>query len=189
VSRFQEWAKREYSPEQRIIFLAFLGILFVIVVPFFLVVVSPYLDQALQLPRFGNGLMNAFVGLPLIVIGAAFALWSIQTQFTLGKGTPAPMMPTRRLVALGPYSHCRNPMTFGTLLFYLGMGVWIGSAFAVCLTLLLAVLLIMYIKVIEERELELRFGEEYLQYKRGTSFIVPRLRRYTRQEAEACPES
>jgi len=47
----------------------------------------------------------------------------------------------------------------------------------------------MYIKVVEERELELRLGKEYLQYKRGTSFIVPRLRRYTRQEAEACPES
>jgi protein-S-isoprenylcysteine O-methyltransferase Ste14 len=189
MSRFQEWAKREYGPEQRIIFLAFLGILFVIAVPFFLVVVSPYLDQALQLPRFVHGLMNPFVGLPLIVIGVAFALWSIQAQFTLGKGTPAPMMPTRKLVALGPYSYCRNPMTFGTLLFYLGTGVWIGSTSAVCLTLLIAVLLIMYIKVIEERELESRFGEEYLQYKRRTSFIVPRLRRYTRQEAEDCPES
>lgn len=189
MSRFQEWAKREHSPEQLIILLAFLGILFVIIVPFFLVVVSPYLDQTLQLPRFVHGLMNPFVGLPLIGIGLAFALWSIQTQFTLGKGTPAPMMPTRRLVVLGPYSYCRNPMTFGTLLFYLGTGVSIGSASAVCLTLLIAVLLIMYIKVIEERELELRFGKEYLQYKRGTSFIVPRPRKYIQQESEPLPES
>jgi protein-S-isoprenylcysteine O-methyltransferase Ste14 len=189
MSRFQEWAKREYSPEQRTIFLVFQGILFVIAVPFFLVVVSPYLDHTLQLPRFVHGLMNPFVSLPLIVIGLVFALWSIQTQFTLGKGTPAPMMPTRSLVVLGPYSYCRNPMTFGTLLFYLGAGVWIGSAFAVCLTLLIAVLLIIYIKVIEERELELRFGKEYLQYKRGTSFIVPRPRKYIQQESEPLPES
>ena len=87
-----------------------------------------------------------------------------------------------KLVALGPYSYCRNPMTFGTLLFYLGAGVWIGSAFAVFLTLLIAVLLVTYIKVVEERELELRFGKEYLQYKRGTSFIVPRPRKCIRQE-------
>jgi len=173
MSRFQEWAKREYSPGQRIVFLAFLGILFVIIVPFFLVVVSPSLDQILQLPRFVHGFMNLFVGLPLSGVGMAFALWSIQTQFTVGKGTPAPMMPTRKLVALGPYSYCRNPMTFGTVLIYLGAGVWVGSAFAVFLTLLIAVLLVAYIKVVEERELELRFGEEYLQYKRGTSFIVP----------------
>ena len=189
MSRFQEWATRKYSPEQRIIFLTFQGILFVIGVPFFLVVVSPYLDQTLQVPRFVYWLINPLVGLPLILIGLLFAIWSIQAQFTLGKGTPAPMMPTQKLVVLGPYAYCRNPMTFGTLLFYLGTGVWIGSAFAVCLTLFLAALLVIYIKVIEEGELESRFRTEYLQYKRRTSFIVPRLRRYTRQEAEACPES
>jgi protein-S-isoprenylcysteine O-methyltransferase Ste14 len=182
MSRFQEWAKREYSPEQRIVFLALLGILFVIIVPFFLVVVSPILDQILQLPRFVYGFMNLLLGLPLIGVGLAFALWSIQTQFTVGKGTPAPMMPTRRLLVLGPFSYCRNPMTFGTLLFYLGVGMWIGSAFAVCFTSFLAILFVIYIKVVEERELELRFGKEYLQYKRGTSFIMPRPRKRIQHE-------
>jgi protein-S-isoprenylcysteine O-methyltransferase Ste14 len=182
MSRFREWAKREYSPEQRIVFLAFLGILFVIIIPFLLVIVSPILDQILQLPRFVYGFMNPIVGLPLIGAGLFFALWSIQSQFTVGKGTPAPMMPTRKLVALGPYSYCRNPMTFGTLLSYLGVGVWIGSASAVCLTSFFAILLVTYIKVVEERELELRFGEEYLQYKRGTSFIMPRPRKRIQHE-------
>lgn len=182
MGRFQEWARREYSLEQRIVFLPFEGILFVIIVPFFLVVVSPILDQILQLPRFVYGFMNLFVGLPLMGVGLAFAFWSIQTQFTVGKGTPAPMMPTRRLVVLGPYSYCRNPMTFGTILFYLGAGVWIGSVFAVCFTSFLTTLLVIYIKVVEERELELRFGKEYLQYKRGTSFIMPRPRKRIQQE-------
>lgn len=178
MSRFQQWAKREYSPEQRIVFLAFLGILFLIIIPYFLVVVSPRWDQILRLPRFVYGFMNLFVGLALIGVGVVFAFWSIETQFTHGKGTPVPIMPTRRLVVLGPFRYCRNPMTFGTLLFYLGMGVWVGSVFAVCFTSLFVVLLIIYIKVVEERELELRFGEEYLQYKRVTSFILPRPRKH-----------
>jgi len=189
MSRFQEWAKRGHSPEQRIIFLAFEGILFVIILPFFLVVVSPNLDQTLRLPRFVYGLVNPFVGLPLVVIGLVFALWSIQTQFTLGKGTPVPTMPTRHLVTLGPYSYCRNPMTLGAFLLYLGTSLWVGSAFAVCFVLFLAAFLVTYIKVVEERELELRFGEEYLQYKRGTSFIVPRPRKDIQQESEPPAES
>jgi protein-S-isoprenylcysteine O-methyltransferase Ste14 len=34
-------------------------------------------------------------------------------------------------------------------------------------------MLIAYIKLIEEKELELRFGKEYLDYKKDTPFIIP----------------
>jgi protein-S-isoprenylcysteine O-methyltransferase Ste14 len=34
----------------------------------------------------------------------------------------------------------------------------------------------LYIKLIEEKELEARFGLDYLAYKRNTPFILPRLR-------------
>jgi protein-S-isoprenylcysteine O-methyltransferase Ste14 len=35
-------------------------------------------------------------------------------------------------------------------------------------------LLLLYVKGIEEKELPQRFGEEYLEYKRRTPFLIPR---------------
>jgi protein-S-isoprenylcysteine O-methyltransferase Ste14 len=65
-------------------------------------------------------------------------------------------------------------MAFGTFFFYLGVSLLAGSPAAIALTILLFSLLMVYIKVIEEKELELRFGPEYLDYKDRTSFIIPR---------------
>ena len=38
-------------------------------------------------------------------------------------------------------------------------------------------IVVMILKLLEERELAERFGEAYLAYKRSTPFIVPRLLR------------
>jgi len=67
LKRFQKWAEREYSAKRRIIALIFESILFVIVIPFFLAMVSHFLDQWLQLPRFVHGLVNPLLSLLLIV--------------------------------------------------------------------------------------------------------------------------
>jgi protein-S-isoprenylcysteine O-methyltransferase Ste14 len=34
-------------------------------------------------------------------------------------------------------------------------------------------ILIAYIKLVEEKELEFRFGKEYVDYKNDTPFIIP----------------
>lgn len=171
--RFQKWAEHEYSENQRIIALILEGILFVIIIPLFLVVASSHIDHWLQIPRFAHGLA-AFIGLLLMVPGLLFALWSIYVQFTLGKGTPVPLMATQTLVVQRPYTYCRNPMTFGTILLYLGMSIWIGSFSAIGVTLFCTGLLVIYIKTIEEKELETRFGSAYTEYKRNTPFLIPR---------------
>lgn len=65
-------------------------------------------------------------------------------------------------------------MSFGTVLLYLGISILIGSFSAMGMVFGFFIALITYIKKIEERELEMRFGEEYLAYKKGTPFIIPR---------------
>lgn len=171
--RFQKWSEREYSTKQRIIALFLEGILFVIIIPLFLAVASSYIDHWLQIPSFTHRWI-AFIGLLLMVPGFLIALWSIQVQFTLGKGTPAPFMATQTLVVQGPYTYCRNPMSFGTILLYVGVSICIGSFSAVGLTVLFSGLLLLYIKVIEEKELEARFGSAYTEYKQNTPFLIPR---------------
>jgi len=38
---------------------------------------------------------------------------------------------------------------------------------------LFAALLIAYLKLVEEKELQLRFGSEYVEYKQKTPFMIP----------------
>jgi len=85
------------------------------------------------------------------------------------------MMATKKLLVSGPFKQSRNPMSFGTLLLYLGISILIGSISSLGMVFAFFISLVAYIKKIEERELEMRFGEEYLTYKRETPFIIPRI--------------
>ena len=131
----------------------------------------------LRLPRFKAGRINRIAGASVGVAGVSFGLWSIRSQLTVGSGTPLPMMPTQRLVVEPPFTWCRNPMTLGTILGGLGIGVWIGSFSAIAIVGALASALLAYIRFVEETELEARFGQDYVDYKRATPFLLPRVTR------------
>jgi protein-S-isoprenylcysteine O-methyltransferase Ste14 len=60
---------------------------------------------------------------------------------------------------------------------YLGVAVLFRSIGAAILVLLFAGCLLVYIKRVEEKEMELRFGREYLAYRQQTPFLIPRFRR------------
>jgi protein-S-isoprenylcysteine O-methyltransferase Ste14 len=110
-----------------------------------------------------------------MVVGWLFANWAVKVQFTIGKGTPIPLMATQKLVVKGPYIYCRNPMTLGTGFFYLGIAIWLGSLSAVGLSLVYPVGILIYIKLVEEKELEKRFGSEYLEYRKNKPFLIPQV--------------
>ena len=83
------------------------------------------------------------------------------------------MLPTKKLLIVGPFKYCRNPMTLGTIIAYGGIAILIGSFTALLVVAIFAVILIGYLKIIEEKELEIRFGSEYIEYKKKTPFIIP----------------
>jgi protein-S-isoprenylcysteine O-methyltransferase Ste14 len=85
-------------------------------------------------------------------------------------------MATQQLIVQKPYNYCRNPMALGAIVLYLGVAILIGSISAVVLVLIWAVLLLVYIKFLEEKEMELRFGEAYREYRKQTPLFIPRLR-------------
>lgn len=171
---FKKWAEREYSDNQRAIAVIFGGITFWIVIPAFILIGSSYIDRWLYLPKFVYGYLNQIIALIFIVPGWIFANWTVQVQYSLGRGTPIPLLPTQELIIKRPYTCCRNPMALGTTIFYLGLAIWSGSLSAIVLALFYPSGISLYIKLIEERELEERFGFEYVEYKRTTPFLIPR---------------
>ncbi|MDR0537390.1 MAG: isoprenylcysteine carboxylmethyltransferase family protein [Tannerellaceae bacterium] len=112
-----------------------------------------------------------------IVTGLFYLIWSTLTQWRIGNGTPAPNAPTERLIIVGPYKYCRNPIEFGAMLYYLGVGVLAGGIIVGITCCILGFIVgSAYHKFIEEKELEARFGEEYRKYKQITPFVFPFLK-------------
>lgn len=177
MEQFKRWAQREYSARQRFIALAFAGILIVLLIPLGIALGSSAIDRGLDLPQLYWGMPNIIASAVLIAIALPLALWSIVVQFRLASGTPLPFMPTRKLIITGPFVYCRNPMTLGTLLAYFAIAVLLGSISAFIIVLILTVALLLYIKLIEEKELVARFGDEYVAYLSTTPLILPRLPR------------
>jgi len=175
MSRYSKWAEKERSEGARIVALLPAGIFFLVVLPYILLVVSPSLDARLGLDRLNSSPASLILGGFLLAIGLVFAQWSIYAQFTRGRGTPLPVIPTQRLLTTGPFRYCRNPMTLGTILAYLGLSIAAATIVGILIVAALGSLLLVYLKRMEEKELAERFGEEYLAYRRNVPFIIPRL--------------
>jgi len=172
--KFLQQTKQEYGLRKRLIALMVEGVFFVGILPLAIIYLSSLLDTRWGLPSLAYGKINMLIGWFLIIIGFLFAGWAIYVQFTIGRGTPAPVMATQKLIAEKPYNYCRNPMTLGTIVFYLGIALTTASIAAIGLVILGAVILLTYIKAVEEEELELRFGDSYRKYREHTPFLIPR---------------
>jgi protein-S-isoprenylcysteine O-methyltransferase Ste14 len=105
------------------------------------------------------------VGAIVTLSGAVVALWCVLAFAILGKGTPAPFDPPRRLVVRGPYRYVRNPM-------YLGAGTALGGAALYFRSLALLgfvlgffVIAHLFVVVYEEPALTRLFGDEYRAYR------------------------
>ena len=118
------------------------------------------------------------IGLALVIVtGTALALTVVNLALQ-GLGAPFFIALSRRLAAGWLYARTRNPMVLAALAFALSLGIWFQSAlFVLWVLVLFAPALLFFVKVFEERELELRFGASYLEYKSRTPMLLPRRRR------------
>lgn len=105
-------------------------------------------------------------GMLVAVIGAALAVACILTFVFVGKGTPAPFDPPRRLVIRGPYRFVRNPMYLGAGLALSGAALFYQSipllGYAGLFLLVTHVFVVFY----EEPALRRTFGGDYDGYCR-----------------------
>jgi len=95
---------------------------------------------------------------------------------TVGKGTPAPWNPPKKLVLQGPYQYVRNPMITGAVLLLFSEALLFRSWPVALWMILFFACKTAYFLFIEEKELEKRFHKDYLIYKANVPRWIPRLR-------------
>ncbi len=114
-------------------------------------------------------------GTGLLASGLVLFSASLYYFWSRGRGTLAPWDPPRLFVIDGPYRFVRNPMISGVIFVLLGEAAVLRSRPHAVWAGLVILINALYIPVIEEPMLAARFGESYLQYKRGVRRFLPRL--------------
>jgi protein-S-isoprenylcysteine O-methyltransferase Ste14 len=156
-------------------------VLTVIVLPLAIVVVIPaclaYWYGVTFIPATGvaYGLVQT-TGAVLIVIGLVLLVTSLYQIITRENGTLAPWDPPRRLDLRGPYRNVRNPVVSGVLFILFGEAMLLLSIPHAVWALAFSSLCFAYVPLLEEPQLEARFGDEYRRYRRHVSRFLPRLR-------------
>jgi len=140
-----------------------------------MIAVPVFLDTHLGTLIYSYFWLRLAVGIPLTASGAALALWCV-ARFASVKGTPAPVNPPPVLVTSGPYAYSRNPMLTGIFVTLFGIGALTGSPLLFLVAAPMYVIVAQaYIKSYEEPELEARFGADYIEYKKRTPRLIPRI--------------
>jgi len=148
--------------------------------PFVVAVVVPaYLIRASAGPGVGwnlapSGPLPALVGSAFVGLGVLLVCQTVALFATVGKGTLAPWDPPQRFVVLGPYRYVRNPMISGVLSILLGEAIFFGSVPLLVWFSAFFAINALVIPLVEEPQLERRFGGDYVAYKREVPRWVPK---------------
>jgi protein-S-isoprenylcysteine O-methyltransferase Ste14 len=111
-------------------------------------------------------------------LGFAVALRCIWDFGWTGHGTPAPIVPPKRLVVVGFYRYVRNPMYLGFFVGWAGLWVIFGRANPALIAAACAVVLgtSLFVLLYEEPHLRKIFGSDYEVYCRNVRRWLPRMR-------------
>jgi protein-S-isoprenylcysteine O-methyltransferase Ste14 len=106
-----------------------------------------------------------------VVLVRAFARFVAE-----GRGTPAPVAPTARLVVGGLYRYVRNPMYVAVVGAVLGQALLLGQVVLVAYAAVAGAGMAAFVRWHEEPVLARRFGPDYAAYRRAVPAWRPRWR-------------
>jgi protein-S-isoprenylcysteine O-methyltransferase Ste14 len=115
------------------------------------------------------------VGAALLVIAIVVLLRAFARFVTEGRGTPAPVAPTERLVVGGEYRFVRNPMYVAVVTAILAQAMIFGSLQLLVYAAVVWAAMATFVHWHEEPVLLESYGEEYRRYRQAVPAWLPRL--------------
>ncbi len=148
---------------------------FVLLAPGTVVGVVPFLLTRWRLaPPLAGCAATRWLGAAVVLAGAPL-FYNFVARFVLeGRGTPAPIAPTQRLVVGGAFRWSRNPGYISVIAMLLGQGLFFGSAAVVLYALGVAVAFHLFVVWYEEPTLRRMFGDDYRAYCERVPRWLPR---------------
>lgn len=115
-------------------------------------------------------------GLILLTVGAIVLVQAFARFVAEGRGTPAPVAPTERLVVGGLYRFVRNPMYLAVVAAITGQGLALGQFVLLGYAAVVWVTVASFVLCYEEPALARQFGAQYQAYRRAVPAWRPRIR-------------
>lgn len=129
---------------------------------------------AMAAPEWSSPL-PAWLGLGLMMLSAIALAAGVVNLVVKGLGLPLGALLTRQVASSWIYAWTRNPIVLSGLAFLVGIGFWLqSSSFLIWVLALVFPAMLVFLLVFEERELEVRFGPDYLKYKQRVPMLWPR---------------
>ena len=111
----------------------------------------------------------------LLFLAATPLFLSFLSRFVWeGRGTPAPIAPTQRLVVGGPFRWVRNPGYVAVVAMLVGEALFFASLDALVYAGLVALAFHVFVLLYEEPTLRHAYGAQYDDYCRRVSRWIPR---------------
>ncbi len=140
-------------------------------------------DELLGIPALPFKEISVPLGSSMILLSIILFAVSNLALLDQGRGT-AGFFLTKNVVKGYLYKLVRNPMSLGIYLGCVGFGLVISSTYFTLWVLIEAIPAhIFFLKFFEEKELELRFGQSYLDYKKTVPFLIPNFRNITERDS------
>ena len=129
----------------------------------------------------GPPLTVAVLGALSIAAGTGVLLHAFGRFVVEGRGTPAPVAPTERLVIGGLYRHLRNPMYIAVGATIVGQALLLGRPLLLAYAAAFWLVVATFVRLYEEPTLSGRYGAEYASYRSAVPGWWPRLRPWSPQ--------
>ena len=141
----------------------------------------------LMLVFYNANIWSLIVGFVIALTGESIRLWGVSWTGSETRTTGA--AGGTFLIISGPFAYVRNPLYIGNILLYLGLGIMSFALFpylqivAICFFLWQYHLIIKY----EEKYLQNKFGNDYIDYIKNVRSIIPRITPYKNSAVDQPP--
>ena len=143
------------------------------------VLAVPFLYYSKEVPSFEKQIWN-YIALSISIIGFMIRFYTIATTPKGTSGRNRKEQIADYLNSTGIYSTVRHPLYLGNYLIWIGIGIFTYNIYFIIIMSLLFWIYYKRIMFAEERFLERKFSEEYINWFKGVPSFIPSFKNYTK---------